>query len=144
MSERAPLIRQIRAARALLGWSQYELATKADLSVTSVATLESREQATDTGNATGQRACAALTAAGIQFTREEGDWIGVRLRTTALDVYATECRIENLEAAAAGIDLSGPPSPQRAMNTMKRAMAKNDAANLRGRLKRKNREERRD
>lgn len=110
------------------------------MSVTRVSTLEAQEQAVDDGNVT-LRVCAALTAAGIEFTRDDG-WMGVRLRIAALDMSVAERRIDDLEAAAAGMDLSGPPSPQRAMNTMKRAVANNDAANLREKLKRKKREER--
>lgn len=139
MSQLVASAQQIRAARALLGWSQDHLAAKFNMSIASVAILEARDEAVSASDAAAQRARAALTAAGIEFTHDEGGWIGVRFRATALDSAAE--RIDDLEATAAGMDLSGPPSPRRAMNTMKRAVASNDAANLREKLKRKKREE---
>ncbi|HLO76593.1 MAG TPA: helix-turn-helix domain-containing protein [Magnetospirillum sp.] len=72
--------RQIRAARALLGWSQQELADKAIISVNAIRRLEGAQ--VDARMSTVAAVKAALEAAGIEFqfadaTRGEG----VRLRS---------------------------------------------------------------
>lgn len=69
---------QIRAARALLDWSQDELAKAAEVALTSVRDLESQKRAADSGTAAAIR--RALENEGIEFlpgTAQSGP--GVRL-----------------------------------------------------------------
>jgi len=66
---------QIRAARALLGWSQQELADRAVVSVNSVGRIETalEEAELERHAASHFRVMRALRAAGIEFlTRGEG------------------------------------------------------------------------
>lgn len=69
--------RQIRAARALLGWSQQELADKAIVSLNALARLENGK--VDSRVSTLQSIEAALTKAGILFLPAGQRGEGVRL-----------------------------------------------------------------
>src|SRR5713101_1334719 len=69
--------RQIRAARALLGWSQQQLADKAIVSVNALARLERGE--VDPRLSTLMAVHKALTAAGIEFLAANARGEGVRL-----------------------------------------------------------------
>lgn len=69
---------QSRAARALLNWSQEELAEKASVSVTTLRNYERGATAPMTNNLNAIR--AALEAAGVVFIPENGGGAGVRLR----------------------------------------------------------------
>lgn len=62
--------RQIRAARALLGWSQQQLADRAVVSVTAVKRLEAGIG--DPRMSTVQAIKAALEAAGVEFIPASG------------------------------------------------------------------------
>ncbi len=67
--------RQIRAARALLGWSQQELADRAVVSVNSVGRIETAldESELERHGQSHFRVMRALRQAGIEFlTRGEG------------------------------------------------------------------------
>jgi transcriptional regulator with XRE-family HTH domain len=70
---------QIRAARALVGWSQTEVATAARLSIPTVKRAES-----DGGIRVSDDAVIAianaLKKAGVEFIAENGGGAGVRLR----------------------------------------------------------------
>ena len=73
--------RQIRAARALLGWSQQNLADKAVVSLNAVTRLERGE--VDPRFSTVMAVQKAITKAGIEFISEDdrkGE--GVRLAKT--------------------------------------------------------------
>jgi len=71
--------RQIRAARALLGWSQQQLADKAIVSLNAVTRLEKGK--VDSRLSTVNAVERALTKAGVDFLPggEKGE--GVRLRS---------------------------------------------------------------
>lgn len=71
-------IRQIKAARALLGWSQENLAAMADVSVPTVKRLEAADGLLGGRKETGIKLRNALERAGIEFTN--GSHPGVRLR----------------------------------------------------------------
>ena len=71
-------VRQIKAARALLGWSQDTLAAKAGVSVPTVKRLEAMDGALRGRPDTTGKLRRALELAGIEFTNGEGS--GVRLR----------------------------------------------------------------
>ena len=70
---------QLRAARALLGWSQSELAARAGLSLPTVKRLEGGfgPRVSDDARSKLQ---SAIEAAGIQFIEENGGGLGVRFR----------------------------------------------------------------
>jgi DNA-binding XRE family transcriptional regulator len=73
-------IRQLKAARTLIGWSQEELASAADVSLPTIKRLESVEGWLGGRQTTGQKICSALEKAGIEFIDENGGGPGVRLR----------------------------------------------------------------
>jgi transcriptional regulator with XRE-family HTH domain len=74
---------QIRAARALVGWSQTEVATAAGLSIPTVKRAEA-----DGGMRVSEDALVAianaLKKAGVEFIAENGGGAGVRLRKRRL------------------------------------------------------------
>ncbi|WP_297775595.1 helix-turn-helix transcriptional regulator [uncultured Roseovarius sp.] len=71
---------QVKAARALLRWSQSDLAKAANISIPTIKRLEAN--AGDLGGmpATIIAICAALESAGIEFIPENGGGAGVRLK----------------------------------------------------------------
>ena len=76
-------VRQIKAGRALLGWSQSDLASESGISEPTIARLESVDGALGGREATVLRIRAALERGGIQFIDENGGGLGVRLRRPA-------------------------------------------------------------
>ena len=70
---------QIRAARALIGWSQTEVATAAGLSIPTVKRAEADGGIRVSEDAVVAIACA-LKKAGVEFIAENGGGPGVRLR----------------------------------------------------------------
>jgi len=74
--------RQIRAARALLGWSQQQLADKAIVSLNALARLE--KGSVDSRVSTFQAVEKALTKAGVEFLSAGEKGEGVRLRSPRL------------------------------------------------------------
>src|SRR5436309_2270860 len=73
-------IRQIKAARALLAWSQEELAEAADVSIPTIKRLEANDGPLGGRSETGAKIRTALEAGGIEFIDENGGGPGVRLR----------------------------------------------------------------
>lgn len=74
-------IRQVKAARALLAWSQGDLAAASGVSVPTIARLESSDGALGGRAATVQAIRSALEAAGVDFIPGNGGGPGVRLRS---------------------------------------------------------------
>jgi predicted transcriptional regulator len=73
-------IKQVKAARSLLGWSQGDLAAKSGVSVPTIARLEARDGDTIGGRApTVDAICAAFEAAGVKFIADSMGGPGVRL-----------------------------------------------------------------
>lgn len=72
-------VRQIKAARALLGWSQDDLASRSKISLTTIKRLEAADGETGGRPETGASLVAALEDAGIEFIPENGGGAGVRL-----------------------------------------------------------------
>ena len=70
---------QMRAARALLRWSQQDLADKSGVSAPTIKRLEAMEGDLTAHNATIQALALALETAGVQFIPENGGGAGVRL-----------------------------------------------------------------
>jgi predicted transcriptional regulator len=76
----ADTIRQVKAARALLGWSQSDLARHSGISEPTIARLESTEGELGGRGETVRKIRAALEANGIEFIDENGTGEGVRFR----------------------------------------------------------------
>ena len=72
--------RQIKAARALLGWSQSDLADRSGVSEPTVARLESAQGELGGREGTGDKIRSAIEKAGVEFIDENGGGLGVRLR----------------------------------------------------------------
>jgi predicted transcriptional regulator len=73
-------IRQVKAARALLGWSQDELAKAADVSIPTVKRLEALDGPLGGRDQTADKIVGAIISAGVEFIDENGGGPGVRLR----------------------------------------------------------------
>ena len=73
-------IRQLKAARALIGWSQEELASAAGISLPTIKRLEAAEGWLAGRQTTALNIRNALEKAGIEFIDENGGGPGVRLR----------------------------------------------------------------
>ena len=71
--------RQIRAARALLGWSQQQLADEAIVSLNAVTRLEKGK--VDSRTSTVSAIEKALTKGGVEFLAADVKGEGVRLRS---------------------------------------------------------------
>lgn len=75
--------RQIKAARALVGWSQEHLTLASGVSLPTVKRLESADGLLGGRQGTRERLIAALARAGIVFINEDDQGPGVRLRAKA-------------------------------------------------------------
>jgi transcriptional regulator with XRE-family HTH domain len=75
-------IRQIKAARSLLGWSQDDLAEQSGVSKPTIGRLESIDSNEPIGGRpeTGEALVGALEKAGVEFISENGGGAGVRLK----------------------------------------------------------------
>ena len=74
-------VAQIRAARALLGWRQEEIAQAAKISVATIRRIESQEELSTGNVSTLLKIQAAFEQAGIQFI-DEDETGGFGLRMT--------------------------------------------------------------
>lgn len=73
-------IEQVKAARALLRWSQNDLAERSGVSVPTIKRLEAQSGELGGRAETGSAIRSALEAAGVGFLDENGGGAGVRLR----------------------------------------------------------------
>ncbi|WP_375780213.1 helix-turn-helix domain-containing protein [Bradyrhizobium sp. ma5] len=73
-------IRQIKAARALLNWSQEQLAVAAGISIPTVKRLEAQDGQLGGREGTATKILNSMRAAGVEFIDENGGGPGVRLR----------------------------------------------------------------
>ena len=71
---------QIRAARALLGWSQGKLARSAGIGLATLQRIEQNEGVVKGNFSTVLKIQKVLEQAGIRFSDEEAGEIGVRLQ----------------------------------------------------------------
>ena len=77
-------IRQLKAARALLAWSQSDLAGASGISIPTIARLETGDGVLGGRDATIDSIRSALETAGVEFIAENGRGAGVRLRKEVL------------------------------------------------------------
>jgi predicted transcriptional regulator len=73
-------VRQMKAARALLAWSQSDLAKASGVSEPTIARLESEDGEVGGRAETSDKLRAALEQAGVEFIPENGGGAGVRMR----------------------------------------------------------------
>lgn len=73
-------IRQVKAARSLLAWSQADLAEASGISEPTIKRLEATDGPLGGRTDTGEKIVAALESAGVEFIAENGGGAGVRLR----------------------------------------------------------------
>jgi hypothetical protein len=73
-------VRQIKAARMLLDWSQDRLAEAADIGIATIKRLEAQDNGLGGRDDTVGKIVGALELAGIEF--QDGKQPGVRLRKT--------------------------------------------------------------
>ena len=97
---------QVRAARALLGWSQSELARRAKISVAAIARIELGT--TDCRMSTIQALKTTFGLAGIEFHKGPDGRFGVLQSPPAQDAAAS--------AHAASAHASSAQAPQRALD----------------------------
>lgn len=71
---------QVKAARALLRWSQNDLAEKSGVSVPTIKRLEAQFGELGGRAETGSAIRSALEAAGVEFIDANGGGAGVRLK----------------------------------------------------------------
>ena len=71
---------QIRAGRALLGWSQDRLSRKAGIGLATLRRIEQNEGTVKGNFSTILKIQKALEQAGIHFTEDDSGEIGVRLK----------------------------------------------------------------
>ena len=76
-------ITQVKAARAMVGWSQDHLASASGVSIPTVKRLEAGTGQIGGRQDTIDRLVGALETAGVIFIDENGDGPGVRLRKSA-------------------------------------------------------------
>jgi transcriptional regulator with XRE-family HTH domain len=76
-------IRQIKAARALLGWSQDDLAGAANVSIATIKRLEASDGPLGGRDQTAEKIIIAIVSGGIEFIDENGGGGGVSLRKPA-------------------------------------------------------------
>lgn len=72
-------IRQVKAARMLLGWSQDDLAVASSVSLPTIKRLEANDGPLGGRETTAKKLRSALETAGIEFIAENGGGAGVRL-----------------------------------------------------------------
>jgi len=87
--------RQIKAARALLDWSQAGLAQASGLSVPTIKRIESGDGELGGRAGTVDRIVSALAGAGVTFVAEAG-FVGVKLRQPGAPEVIS---LENLNAS---------------------------------------------
>ncbi len=73
-------IRQVKAARAMLGWSQEDLAQQSGVSYPTISRLESADGEIGGRSDTANKIVSTLEKAGVIFVEENGEGPGVRLR----------------------------------------------------------------
>jgi hypothetical protein len=120
---------------------QTALAAASGVSVETIKRLEGMKgQLSETRVATINAISATLEAAGVEFTN--GDQPGVKLIKNAKGVAEISQQIEELEDKISSIPAPTEPSPEAAMNTMRKAVAKSDLAKLKNRRARITRRDR--
>jgi transcriptional regulator with XRE-family HTH domain len=80
MGEPKVSVGEVKAARALLGWSQEDLAAKAKISIATIKRLEAQTGPLGGRVETADKIRTALEQGGIRFVGDEENGLGVTLR----------------------------------------------------------------
>jgi hypothetical protein len=124
---------QMRAARALLRWSADDLAKHAKLGVATVRRAEATDGPPSITEANGEAVRTALEKAGVEFIAENGGGAGVRIRKSTKGAEEISRQIDALEDKISSMPAPMKPSPESAMNIMRKAVAKSDLTKLKNR-----------
>jgi transcriptional regulator with XRE-family HTH domain len=76
------LVRQVKAARALLGWSQQDLARASGVSEPTIGRLEAADGVLGGRGETAEKIRGAFEKAGIEFIDDTRRGVGVLLRNS--------------------------------------------------------------
>ncbi|ACK51568.1 hypothetical protein Msil_2645 [Methylocella silvestris BL2] len=129
-------IRQIKAARALLDWSQEQLAEEAGASLAKIKQLQAEDAEIDGSSGIAIKLVAAFDKAGISFIEENGEAVGVRLKSAAFaaaEAADIASAIAAIDEKLATINIDGEPSPEIGMNLLKKAHVQNERTKLKNR-----------
>lgn len=126
-------IRQIKAARALVAWSQEQMADASGVSVPTIKRLEAEDGALGGRNETARKIIVALESAGVIFVEENGEGPGVRLKKHPETVAGLTGQIDVLKADMTPELANEKPSPKKAMKQLKRAHDQNELEDLKNR-----------
>ncbi len=132
-------IKQIRAARALLGWSQEELAVKSGVSYPTIARIEAADGKIGGRPDTAAKIISALELAGVEFTN--GGQPGVRLNRQEDSAADLKQQIDHMQGRVSFDEPRGPASPKRGMQQLRSAKSKNELVKLKNRRTRLERRE---
>lgn len=124
-------IKQVRAARALLGWSQEELAAKSGVSYPTIARLEADDGELGGRADTSAKIIGAIESAGVEFTN--GGQPGVRLKMREDTHSDLKQQIDHMQGRVDFDEPRGPASPKRGMQQLRGAKSKNELVKLKNR-----------
>ncbi len=120
----------MKMARAALGWGVRELAEKAGVVANTVTRIEN---GADAKQSTVAALRGALEKAGVEFIAENGGGPGVRIRKSAKGAEEISRQIDTLDDKISSMPAPTKPSPESGMNTMRKAVAKNNLTKLKNR-----------
>ena len=123
---------QLRAARALIGWTQDELAAHSGISKPTIARLELSTGPIGGYAGTREKLVKALETAGIIFIAEKDEGAGVRLKKSAssLDAQIADAKQRSNAKVPAGT------SPASGMAILRRGHAQNELRTLKEKRRR--------
>jgi transcriptional regulator with XRE-family HTH domain len=119
---------QCRAARALIGWSQDQLASESKVAKATIANFEAGKRESYARTLDDIR--EALESAGVEFTN--GGQPGVRMKLQP-SIEVIEQRIAEVRERMPTVDPAAEPSPEKGMRLLQRAKAKNELVKLKNR-----------
>jgi transcriptional regulator with XRE-family HTH domain len=124
---------QVKAARGLLRWNQEDLAAASGISLPAIKRLEQLPGPLAAQFRTVEAIIAAFGNTGVEFIAENGGGPGVRIRKSAKGAEEISRQIDALEDKISSMPAPTEPSPESAMNIMRKAVAKSDLTKLKNR-----------
>lgn len=126
-------VRQIKAARALLAWSQEDLAAGSGVSYPTIARLETSDGELGGRSDTAAKIISALESAGVIFVAENGEGPGVRLRKRPENAASLSREIKALEGDLASAGSVPPKTPKGGMQRLESAHKREAVKKLKNR-----------